>query len=153
MAVTQVILKEKIDGVGAEADIVKVKAGYARNYLIPRGIAYEATENNVQHIEGLKAARAEREAKELAEFEALANKLNGTKLTLDLEIGENGKAFGAITNIDIHKALEAKGHNIDRHSIVLDKPIKSTNDTEVEIKLHASVSATITIKVNAIVKD
>jgi len=68
MAVTQVILKEKLDGVGAEADVVKVKAGFARNYLIPRGVAYEATEHNVQYIEGLKAARAEREAAELAEY-------------------------------------------------------------------------------------
>lgn len=152
MAITQVILKEKIDGVGAEADIVKVKAGYARNYLIPRGIAHEATEGNVQYIEGLKQARAEREAKELAEFKEVAHKLDATSLTLDLEIGENGKAFGAITNIDIHKTLEKKGFDIDRHSIALEKPIKSTSDTEVEIKLHPEVSATVTIKVNPIVK-
>jgi len=152
MAVTQVILKEKIDGVGAEADIVKVKAGFARNYLIPRGIAYEATEGNVQHIEGLKAARAEREAQELSEYKTLAQKLDGTNLKLDLEIGEGGKAFGAITNIDIHKALEDKGFKLDRHSIALEKPIKSTKDTEVEIKLHPEVSATITIKVNPLTK-
>jgi len=126
MAVTEVILKEKVDGVGAEADIVKVKAGFARNFLIPKGIAYEATEHNVQHIEGLKAARAEREAAELAEFKEIAAKLNGTDVKLDLEIGENDKAFGAITNIDIHKALEAKGFNIDRHAIVLEKPIKKS---------------------------
>jgi len=152
MAITQVILKEKVDGVGAEADIVKVKAGYARNFLIPRGIAYEATEHNVQHIEGLKAARAEREAKELEEYKATSAKLNGTDLRLDLEIGENGKAFGAITNIDIHKALEEKGFGIDRHAIVLDKPIKKTTDTEVEIKLHPEVTATITVKVNPVTK-
>ncbi len=152
MAVTQVILKEKLDGVGAEADIVKVKAGFARNYLIPRGIAYEATEHNVQYIEGLKAARAEREAKELEEFKELSAKLNGTNLTLDLEIGENGKAFGAITNIDIHKALEAKGFSLDRHAIVLEKPIKKTSDTEVEVKLHADVVATVTVKVNPVTK-
>ena len=152
MAVTQVILKEKIDGVGAEADIVKVKAGFARNYLIPRGIAYEATEGNVQHIEGLKAARAEREAKELAQHKDLSKKLEGTSLKLDLEIGEGGKAFGAITNIDIHKALEAKGFTLDRHCIALEKPIKSTKDTEVEIKLHPQVSATITVKVNPLTK-
>jgi len=152
MAVTQVILKEKIDGVGAEADIVKVKAGYARNYLIPRGIAYEATEHNVQYIEGLKEARAEREAKELVEFKELAAKLNGTDLKLDLEVGESGKAFGAITNIDIHKALEEKGFSLDRHAIELEKPIKKTSDTEVEIKLHSEVTATITVKVNPVTK-
>ena len=153
MAVTKVILKEKIAGVGAEADIVKVKAGFARNYLIPRGIAYEATEQNVQHIEGLKVARAEREMKELEQFLATAKKLNGTSLTLDLEIGENGKAFGAITNIDIHKALEAKGHELDRHCIVLDKPIKGTNETKVEVKLHPQVSTHVTIKINPIVNN
>ena len=152
MAVTEVILKEKVDGVGAEADIVKVKAGFARNFLIPKGIANEATEHNVQHIEGLKAARAEREAAELAEFKEIAAKLNGTDVKLDLEIGENDKAFGAITNIDIHKALEAKGFNIDRHAIVLEKPIKKTTDTEVEVKLHSEVAATITVKVNPVTK-
>jgi len=139
MAVTEVILKEKVDGVGAEADIVKVKAGFARNFLIPKGIAYEATEHNVQHIE-------------LAEFKEIAAKLNGTDIKLDLEIGENDKAFGAITNIDIHKALEAKGFNIDRHAIVLEKPIKKTTDTEVEVKLHSEVAATITVKVNPVTK-
>lgn len=152
MAVTQVILKEKIEGLGAEADIVKVKAGYARNFLIPQGVAYEATEGNVQHIEGLKAARAEREAKELEEFKVLAAKLDNVTLTLDLEIGENGKAFGAITNIDIHKALEAKGHNLDRHAIELDRPIKKLGEQEVEVKLHADVSATITVKTRALEK-
>ncbi len=153
MALTQVILKEKIDGVGAEADIVKVKAGFARNYLIPRGIAYEATEQNVHHIEGLKAARAEREMKELEQFLATAKKLNSTTLTLDLEIGENGKAFGSITNIDIHKALQAEGHTFERHCIILDKPIKSTNETKVEVKLHPQVATNVTIKVNPVVKD
>ncbi len=150
MAVTQVILKEKVDGVGAEADIVKVKAGYARNFLIPRGIAYEATEHNVQYIEGLKAARAEREAKELEEFKAVAAKLDGTSITLDLEIGENDKAFGAITNIDIHKALTDKGYDIDRHSIGLEKPIKSTKSTDVIVSLYPEVTATVTIKVNPV---
>ncbi len=152
MAVTQVILKEKIDGVGAEADIVKVKAGYARNYLIPRGIAYEATDNNIQYLEELKAARAEREAAELEEYKDIAKKLNGTDIRLDLEIGEGGKAFGAITNIDIHKALEDKGFKIDRHSIALEKPIKGTKTTDVEIKLHPEVTATIAVKVNPITK-
>lgn len=152
MAVTEVILREKLDGIGAEADIVKVKAGYARNYLIPKGIAHEATEHNIQYIEELKAARAEREAQELAEYKDVAAKLNGTDIRLDLEIGENDKAFGAITNIDIHKALEAKGFNIDRHAIVLEKPIKKTTDTEVEVKLHSEVTATITVKVNPVTK-
>ena len=105
MPTTQVILKEKIKGLGAEADVVKVKRGFARNFLLPQGKAYEATKGNLRYTERLKAVRAEREAKETLEAEKLAAKLKKLKLKLTLSTGQGGKAFGSITTIDIAKAI------------------------------------------------
>ena len=98
---TEVILTAKIESLGAEADIVKVKAGYARNFLVPRGLALEVTPATLKRLNLLKAKRAEREAKELNEAEDLARKINKLKITLELETGETGKAFGSITAQDI----------------------------------------------------
>lgn len=147
MATTEVILRTKIDNLGAEADVVKVKAGYARNFLIPQGKAFEATEENLQHTEQLKAARAEREAAELSEAQAAAAKIKKLKPTFTLEIGQGGKAFGSVTSIDIHKKLEEAGVEIDRKCIQLDSPIKTSGETKVEIKLHSDVTAELTINI------
>ncbi|MDB4500711.1 50S ribosomal protein L9 [Akkermansiaceae bacterium] len=149
MASTNVILREKIQNLGAEADVVKVKAGFARNYLIPQGKAYEATKGNLNQIENLQKSRVAREAEELSEAQALAGKISKLKPKFTLEIGANGKAFGSVTSIDIHKALEDKGHKIDRHAIQLAKPIKTSGKTDVEIKLHADVVTSVTITVEA----
>lgn len=150
MATTQVILKEKIKGLGAEADVVKVKRGFARNFLLPQGKAYEASQGNLRHTERLKAVRAEREAKELAEAEKLASKLKKTKLKLTLATGQGGKAFGAITTMDIAKGLaEQSNVEIDRHQIVLDRPIKNTGAFEIEVKLGFDVTATVKLTVTA----
>ncbi|MGC6464649.1 MAG: 50S ribosomal protein L9 [Akkermansiaceae bacterium] len=149
MALTEVILREKIDSLGAEADVVKVKAGYARNFLIPQGMAYEATAGNLRQIENLQIARSKREAEELADAQELAGKISRLKPKFTLEVGNNGKAFGSVTSIDIHKSLEDKGISIDRHSIQLDKPIKTTGKSEVEVKLLGEVTATLSITVEA----
>jgi large subunit ribosomal protein L9 len=150
MATTQVILKEKIKGLGAEADVVKVKRGFARNFLLPQGKAYEASKGNLRYTERLKAVRAEREAKELAEAEKVASKLKKTKLKLTLATGQGGKAFGAITTMDIAKAItEQAGVEIDRHQIVLERPIKNTGAFEIEVKLGHEVTATIKLTVTA----
>lgn len=150
MANTQVILKEKIKGLGAEADVVNVKRGFARNFLLPKGKAYEATKGNLRHTERLKAIRAEREAKEIAEAEKLAGKLRKTKLKLTLTTGQGGKAFGAITTMDIARGLqEQAGAEIDRHQIVLERPIKNTGSFEVEVKLGYEVTATVKLTVAA----
>jgi large subunit ribosomal protein L9 len=149
MANAQVILKEKIVGLGSEADVVKVRAGYARNYLVPQGKAYEATKANLRHVEALNSARAQREAEELVEAQALATKIAKLKPSFTLSTGQGGKAFGSVTSMDIHKELEAAGIVIDRHSILLDKPVKKSGKTEVEIKLNPQVSATLTITVDA----
>ncbi|MGA0845858.1 MAG: 50S ribosomal protein L9 [Luteolibacter sp.] len=149
MANAQVILKEKIQGLGAEADVVKVRAGYASNFLIPQGKAYEATRSNLRHVEALKAARARREAEELESFQEIATRISKIKPKFELSTGQGGKAFGSVTSIDIHKELEAAGIVIDRHAIELEKPIKKSGKSDVSIRLHPQVSAVLTIQVEA----
>jgi len=149
MANAQVILKEKIEGLGAEADVVKVRAGYARNFLIPQGKAYEASRSNLRHLEALKAQRAQREEVEIAAAQEIAAKISKLKPKFKLSTGQGGKAFGSVTSIDIHKELEAAGIVIDRHAIELDKPVKKSGKTEVSIRVHPQVTTTLTISVDA----
>ena len=149
MALTEVILREKIDNLGAEADVVKVKAGFARNYLIPEGKAYEATKGNLRQIANLQAARAKRETEELNDAQALATKISRLKPKFTLEVGKNGKAFGSVTSIDIHKSLEDHGITIDRTAIQLEKPLKSTGRTDIEVRIHPEVTTSVTITVTA----
>ena len=149
MATMEVILTKKIDGLGAEADLVTVRAGYGRNYLIPQGFAHEATASNKRFVNALKASRAEREAVELSEAQAVAQTISGISLTLDLATGQGGKAFGAITNQDIHAALTAKGVEVDRHSIELEKPIKNGGKFEIPVHLHTQVTAILNLTVKA----
>ena len=151
MPATEVILVENVPGLGAEADVVKVKPGYARNFLIPTGKACEVTPTTLKRINQLKAKRAEREARELNESEELARKINKLKITMLLATGETGKAFGSITASDIAEKLKGElgGVEIERHTIDLPKPIKSTGDHEVQIKLHHDVVA----KLNLVVKS
>ncbi|WP_367872050.1 50S ribosomal protein L9 [Luteolibacter sp. Populi] len=149
MANAQVILKEKIEGLGAEADVVKVRAGYARNFLIPQGKAYEATKANLRHVENLKSTRAKREGEELEKAKELANKISKLRPKFTLELGQGGKAFGSVTSLDIHKELEAAGIKIDRHAIELDKPIKKSGKSDVVVRVHPEVSTILTINVEA----
>jgi len=152
MSTTEVILTEKISNLGAEADVVRVKRGYARNFLVPRGKALEVTPATLKRINLLKAKRAEREAQEMNEAEELARRINKLKITLELETGESGKAFGSITAADLAEKLKAElggKTEIDRHKIHLDKPIKETGAHEVQIKLHHDVTAKLTVNVKA----
>ena len=149
MATKEVILKEKIAGLGAEADVVKVKAGFANNYLVPQGKALEANKNNLQHIEDLKAARAKREAEELTEANVLSGKIKSINASFQLSTGQDEKAFGSVTSIDIQKKLEESGVPVDRTAILLKSPIKSTGKFDVEIKLHAEISAMLNVNVSS----
>ena len=152
MSTTEVILTEKIASLGAEADVVKVKRGYARNFLVPRGKALEVTPTTLKRLNMLKGKRAEREARELNESEELARKINKLKITIELETGATGKAFGSITAADIAERLkkELGGKiEIDRHKIHLEKPIKDTGEHEVSIKLHHDVTAKLNVNVKA----
>jgi large subunit ribosomal protein L9 len=147
MATTEVILRTKVRNLGAEADVVTVKSGFARNFLVPQGKAYEATTANKQHLDELAAARAERETKELNEAEKMAAKIKKLKPVFTLETGGHGKAFGSITSMDIHQKLEESGVEIDRTGIHLDKPLKTTGTHEVDIKLHTEVSVFLRLEI------
>lgn len=150
MATVDVILKEKIEGLGAEADVVKVKRGFARNFLLPQGRAYEATKGNLRHVEHLREVRAKREAEEIADAENAATRLKKLRLSLELSIGQGGKAFGSITTADIANLINEKSKlEIDRHQLQLEKPIKSLGSYDIPVKLHPEVEASVTIRVKA----
>jgi large subunit ribosomal protein L9 len=148
MAVTEIILKENVPGLGAEADIVSVRRGYARNFLIPAGKAYEVTQSNLKRLNQLKAKRAEREATELNEAEELARKIGKLVLGFVLETGETGRAFGSVTAKDIEDKLRSEANiDVDRHRIQLDRPIKESGEQEVSIRLHPTVIATLKLDI------
>src|SRR6266699_863720 len=129
MPSTEVILTDNVPGLGAEADVVKVRRGYARNYLLPRGKAYEVTPAALRQLDSLKKKRAEREARELNEAEELARRIGKAHLTFTPPTGESGKAFGSITAQDIVTRMKNElGLEIDRHKIMLERPIKDSGD-------------------------
>jgi len=149
MPLSEVILTENVPSLGAEADLVKVRRGYARNFLLPTGKAIEATGASVRLINHLQAKRAEREAREVTEAEELARKLNKLHLHFDLETGQVGKAFGSVTAKDITDKVESevKDLKLPRHAIVLERPIKESGDHDVSVKLHSDVTATVRITI------
>jgi large subunit ribosomal protein L9 len=148
MPSTEIILTENIPGLGAEADVVKVRRGYARNFLLPQGKAYEVTKQSMRQLDNLKAKRAAREAGELNEAEELSRRIGKLRVVFTLETGETGKAFGSITAQDLVKRLKNElGNEIDRHRLVLEHPIKSTGEHEVPIKLHHDVTAKFVFQV------
>jgi len=150
MPSTQIILTENVPGLGAEADVVKVRRGYARNYLLPRGKAYEVTPATLRELDNLKKKRAEREARELNDAEEFTRRIAKLRVTFTLATGESGKAFGSITAQDIVTRLKNElGNEIDRHKIALDHPIKTTGEHEVAIKLHHDVTAQFAFQVKS----
>src|SRR6266513_5180798 len=150
MPLTELILTENVPGLGAEADVVKVRRGYARNYLLPRGKAYEVTPGALRQLDALKQRRVEREASELNEAEELSRRIGKTRLVFTLETGETGKAFGSVTAQDIVNRLKNElGAEIDRHKIVLERPIKDTGEHDVAIKLHHDVAAHLVFQVRS----
>jgi len=153
MPLTELILTENVPGLGAEADVVKVRRGYARNYLLPRGMAYEVTPAALRQVNALKQKRAEREARELNEAQELARRIGKARFIFTLETGETGKAFGSVTAQDIVNRLKNEvGADIDRHKIILERPIKDTGDHEVAIKLHHDVTAQLVFQVKSAVE-
>lgn len=149
MANTEIILTANIPSLGAEADIVKVRRGYARNYLLPQGKALEVTKSSLRQINHLKAKRAEREAREVTAAEELASKINKLRVSFTLETGETGKAFGSVTAKDLHDRIvsELKLEDLPKHAVVLERPIKESGEHELPVKLHPDVTATLRIKV------
>ena len=147
MANSEVLLVKPVDGLGGEGDQVKVRAGYARNYLLPRGIAVPVTTANRKQVEALKKRRALREAEELTGAQELAKKLEKVALAFAVKTGEGGKMFGAITVADIHDKLTASGLTLEKRRIQLHTPVKTLGKHEVKVKLHADVSVDISFDV------
>jgi large subunit ribosomal protein L9 len=145
----EVILREDIKTLGRAGEMVRVKPGYARNYLLPQGLAYEATEGNRKRIAAETRVRAARNDAERAEAERVAGTLSGLSLTLSGKAGEEGKLFGSITSQDIADALARQGYTVDRRRIELEHPIKSTGTHTVSVRLHPEVHAELQVSVNA----
>ena len=143
-----VILKKDIKGTGKAGDVIKVSPGYARNMLIPRGLAVEATEGNVRNLEKQKQIQRENEAEEKAKAEKIADKLSKENIEIKTKAGEGGRLFGSITNKDISEAIQEQlGIKIDRRKIVLDNPIKELGQVSVEVKLYPEVTGKFIVEV------
>lgn len=145
----KVILKENIETLGQIGDVVKVAPGYARNYLLPKGLAVEATERNAKALEHTKRQLAYKKNKTLEAAKLLANKLQELAIKLVHQAGEEGKLFGAVTNMEIANFLKDKGFEIDRKKIVLAEPIKQTGEYTVNVKIHPEVVAALKVTVSA----
>ena len=147
MAHTEVLLVKPVDGLGGEGDQVKVRAGYARNYLLPRKIAVSMSASNKKHVDALKNRRAEREQTDLNAAQELAKKLEKTGIAFAVKTGEGGRMFGAITAQDVYEKLAAAGYTIDKKRIHLFTPVKTLGKHTVKIKLHADVAVELSFDV------
>ncbi len=143
----RVILKEDVEGLGRAGDIVNVKDGYARNFLIPRGLALRATAKNVKALEKQREMILQKVNKEKKRYEAFAQKLSDLNVVIKKKAGEEGKLFGSVTSRDIAEALEQMGYQLDRKKIELEEPIKSIGKYTVKVKLPYQVEAELAIEV------
>lgn len=147
----KVIVLKDTKNVGKKGDAIEVSDGYARNFLIPKGIAMEATASNLKDLERQKAAEAERKATDKASAEKVKEKLSGLEILVTTKAGEGGRIFGSITSKDISDALKAQhGVEIDKKKIVLDAPIKETGTYKIEAKLYQEVSGTLNVTIKAL---
>lgn len=147
MANHEILLLKPVYGLGAEGDQVKVRAGYARNFLLPQGMAVPLTVANRKRVEALKKARGLREATELNGAQALASQIGKAGIAIAVKTGEGGKLFGAVTANDVHEKLAAAGITIEKRRIHLGQPIKTLGKHEVTIKLHPEVSVELSFDV------
>jgi len=147
MAHTKVLLREDVDDLGARGEIVRVRAGYARNYLLPRNLAVQATTGNVKGIEQERAALLKKEAKERATAEAQSQQMGSLELEFRRKAGEQGALYGSVTSMDLAEALKERGYEIDRHRIHLREPIKRLGDYTVPVRLHREVTLDLKIRV------
>jgi large subunit ribosomal protein L9 len=148
MASTQVLLREDIEDLGARGDIVRVKAGYARNYLLPRKLAVQATASNVKQIEQERAALLKKEATERGSAEGQAEQMRRLSLNFERKVGEHGLLYGSVTSMDIAEALKERGYEIDRRRINLREAIKEVGEYTVNVRLHREVNVEIPVVVS-----
>lgn len=147
-AYVHVVLTEDLPNVGKSGELVKVRPGYARNFLVPRGLAISATQENVARIEHEKKVAEARSAKLLREAQELSQKLSSVKLSIARPVGENDRLYGSVTTRDIEEALKSQGFSVDRRRIDTE-PLKSLGTFQVPIRLATSVTATIEVTVAA----
>ena len=147
MANSEILLIKAVDGLGAEGDLVKVRAGYARNFLLPQGKAMPLTQANRKRVEALKKARVTRESKELEGATELSKQIEKAGIAIAVKTGEGGKLFGAVTANDIHDKLAAAGINVEKRRIHLGQPVKTLGKHAVKIKLHTDVTVELTFDV------
>ncbi|MEP6921587.1 MAG: 50S ribosomal protein L9 [bacterium] len=147
MAHTRILLREDVDDLGARGEIVRVKAGYARNYLLPRKLAVEANAGNVKQIERERSLLLKKEASERATADAQAQQMGSLVLTFQRKSGEQGALYGSVTSMDLAEALKEKGYEIDRHRLHLREPLKRLGDFIVPLRLHREVTVDLQVKV------
>lgn len=146
----KVVLRTDVENLGKKGDLCEVADGYARNYLVPRGLAMRATKGVIAQAESMRRSRSARDRREREAAEAIAGRLGGQRVTVPARAGEGGKLFGSVGTADIATAIGAlAGHEVDRRTIGLDEPIKELGETQVSIRLHADVVTTITVEVVA----
>ncbi len=143
----KVILKSNVENLGGIGDTVKVASGYARNYLIPKGLAVEATKGNIRQFESEKETWMKKAARLKEDAGKLAEELSALTLSFSRRAGEDGKLFGSVTSMDIAAALKEKGYEVDRKDLLLDEPIKTLGEFTVGVKLHPEVRAELKILV------
>ena len=149
MAHTKVLLREDVDDLGARGEIVRVRAGYARNYLLPRNLAVEATAGNVKGIESERAALLKKEAKERATAEAQSQQMGALELEFKRKAGEQGALYGSVTSMDVAEALKERGYEIDRHRIHMREPLKRLGEYTVPVRLHREVTIDLKVRVSS----
>ena len=146
----KVILADDIDNLGTKGDVVTVADGYARNYLVPKGLALMASKGALRQAEQMRRAREERELKIKEEAAGRVAKLGATSVYISARAGEGGRLFGSVTKADVARAIQEQlGEDVDRHAIRLDDPIRSLGSHSVEIHLHEEVNALVTVEVIA----
>jgi len=145
----EVILREDVPNLGSVGDIVKVKPGFARNYLLPRGLALVADKRNIHVLEHQKRVVADKRERDRKRAQGAAERLSNLRLTIKARAGEEGKLFGSVTNLDIERALAAQGFSVERRRIRLEEPIKSIGEHTVPIHLGVGIDAKVTVIVVA----
>ncbi len=145
----EVILREDIPNLGKIGEVVRVRDGFARNYLLPRGLVLVANKRNLKTFQHQKKMVADQKQRFLRQAQSVSNQLAGVSLTIPMRTGEEGKLFGSVTNIQIEKALKAKGLDVDRRKIHLDEPIKTLGDFEVPVRLTAELTVSLKVSVVA----
>jgi large subunit ribosomal protein L9 len=143
----ELILREDVDKLGRRGEVVKVSDGYARNFLLPRGLGMPVTVANKAMIEKEKKAHIARLAKEKAEFESLAARIGGLRFVAPRKVGENDALYGSVTGGDIAEFLKTKGIEIDKRKVLLEEPVKQLGEHEVKVKLHPEVVASLKLLV------